>query len=152
MLRIDRAASIEVPKRLILEYADATAVDLSFQNFHEEVASLTSWYEAMLVGWWDDEAAGVVALRRIDDHICEMKRLYVRPAFRGLAIGRALAEAAVSAAREKRFTRMRLDTLPSMSEAIGLYRSLGFIDIEPYRYNPVEGTVYMELDLHRPRA
>ena len=137
------AAAPELARELILEYA--SGLDLSFQDFDHEIASLGTFYEAMFVARWDGEPAGCVALRRIDATTCEMKRLYVRRQFRGKQIGRALAERIICEARQRGYARMRLDTLPTMTEARDLYRSLGFVDIAPYRFNPIEGSAFMEL-------
>ncbi|HSP16777.1 MAG TPA: GNAT family N-acetyltransferase [Thermoanaerobaculia bacterium] len=148
MITIARADNLSSVRELILEYASSLGVDLSFQDFDHEMASLPEYYEVVLCAREDDALAGCVALRRIDTTTCEMKRLYVRPAFRGKAIGRKLAEAIIEVAKERGYTRMRLDTLPAMREAMKLYETLGFVDIEPYRYNPIEGSRFMELDLH----
>jgi len=148
MPRIERAADMRLVREMLEEYGRATNVDLSFQDFDRELATLPYEYDPILVAWSDDAAAGCVALRRIDDATCEMKRLYVRPAFRGKAIGRAMALAIIKEAESHGFARMRLDTLPSMREAIAMYESLGFRDIAPYRFNPIAGTRYLELPLH----
>lgn len=147
MTRIERAADMRLVREMLEEYGRATNVDLSFQDFDHELATLPYEYDPILIAWSDDAAAGCVALRRIDETTCEMKRLYVRPAFRGKDIGRFLAIAIIAEAKARGFERMRLDTLPSMQRAMALYESLGFRDIAPYRFNPIQGTRYLELEL-----
>jgi ribosomal protein S18 acetylase RimI-like enzyme len=132
---------------LFREYAGSLGVDLSFQGFEEELAALPGGYDAVLVARLGDDAVGCVGVRPLEPPICEMKRLYVRPTARGTGLGRALASAAVARARELGYERMRLDTLPQMGAAQGLYRALGFVEIPPYRHNPVPGTTYLELVL-----
>jgi ribosomal protein S18 acetylase RimI-like enzyme len=138
-------------RALFREYADSLGVDLSFQDFDRELASLPGAYVpprgALLMVVREGAVAGCVALRPWDADICEMKRLFVRPAFRGARLGRTLAEGIVSEARRLGYARMRLDTLPSMGTAIGLYQRLGFIDIPPYRDNPVPGARFLERTL-----
>ena len=147
MLHIHHAIDITIVRELFLEYARGLGVDLAFQDFEREVAGLPGDYDPILVAHWNGEVAGCVALHGFDGDVCEMKRLYVRPAFRGHAIGRTLAERIMAVAREKGFARMRLDTLPMMGEAQKLYRSLGFIEIPPYRFNPIPGSKFMEAKL-----
>ena len=141
-------------RALLREYEVELGIDLCFQGFEQEVASLPGDYApprgALLVAEVDGAIAGCVALRPLDGEACEMKRLYARPAFRGRAVGRALAEAIIAEARRIGYRHMRLDTLPVMTEAQGLYVRLGFTDIAPYRDNPVPGARYMELDLFGP--
>lgn len=147
MITVREADDMSVVRELLLEYERSLGVDLSFQHFEEEVAGLPGDYDPILIARDGDRIAGCVALRRIDGETSEMKRLYLRPEFRGRGVGRALAEAIIAAARARGFARIRLDTLPSMPEAVALYESLGFRDIAPYRHNPIAGTRFLELDL-----
>ncbi len=149
MLQIEIATDMDLVRELFAEYGRSTGVDLGFQDFDRELATLPGDYDPILLARWNGEAAACAALHAIDAGICEMKRLYVRPAFRGHAIGRTLAEHLIEIARERRFTAMRLDTLPAMQDAMRLYESLGFRDIEAYRFNPIAGSRYMELRLLR---
>jgi len=129
------------------EYAATLGVDLGFQHFEQEIASIPGDYapprgRLLLAG-----DLGCVALRPLSVDVCEMKRLYVRPAGRGLGLGRMLVERVIIEARTIGYRFMRLDTLPSMTTAAALYVSLGFREIAPYRFNPVAGTKYFELTL-----
>lgn len=154
MLQIVEADSgnyLQIARGLFEEYAASLDLSLDFQNFDEELATLPGDYTPpnghLLLAFWQGQVAGCVALRKLDERVCEMKRLYVKPHFQGLKIGRALAEAVITQAREGGYTCMRLDTLPSMGRARAMYAALGFQEIAPYRYNPIEGTAFMELIL-----
>ncbi len=152
MLKIIRADSDDhfgKAHALFEEYAALLGIDLSFQRFDEELSNLATVYSppngSLLLAFYQDQTSACVALRKLEEGICEMKRLYVKPQFRNLRIGRALAKGIIDEARSLGYNRMRLDTLPSMAWAQALYRSLGFHEIAPYRFNPVDGTVFMEL-------
>jgi ribosomal protein S18 acetylase RimI-like enzyme len=138
-------------RRLFLEYARDIGVDLCFQDFERELAELPGRYAKpegrLLLAMVGREPAGCVALRKIGERICEMKRLYVRPRFRREGLGRKLAKEMIAAARALGYARMRLDTLSSMKPAIALYQSLGFGRAKPYYHNPHGNAVFMELKL-----
>jgi GNAT superfamily N-acetyltransferase len=140
-------------RRLIEDYAASLGVDLSFQDFDREIADLPHEYGppdgAFLLAVEDGLAVGCVGLRLLPGGDGEIKRLYVVPASRGRGIARGLAERILERARQRGYRRLLLDTLPSMREAQSLYQSLGFKPTSPYRFNPVEGTVFMELEISR---
>jgi ribosomal protein S18 acetylase RimI-like enzyme len=141
----------EVTRKLFLEYADSLGFDLEFQDFSHELAVLEDEYAppqgCILLAKDSADITGCVALRPFEAAICEMKRLYVIPAYQGQGIGRLLAQEVIAQARRAGYKQMRLDTIASMQAARALYESLGFYRIEPYRYNPIAGTTYMELNL-----
>ncbi len=140
-------------RALILEYQASLGVDLAYQHFADEIASLATMYGppqgALYLATLDDTPAGCVGMRPFtpEPGCCEMKRLYVMPAARGHGLGRRLALQSMAAARALGYTRMRLDTLPTMQDAQRLYVALGFRDIPPYRHSPVPGTRFLEADL-----
>jgi putative acetyltransferase len=145
--RIDEARS------LIQEYASSIGVSLCFQNFDQEMATLPGEYSppsgALLLAENEGKPVGCVAIKKISEEVCEIKRLYVRPESRGKGIGKLLTESIIEKARNIGYTKVRLDTLPSMKEAISMYLGMGFKPIEAYRYNPVDGALYLELALSR---
>ena len=134
------------------EYAAALSIDLCFQNFAQELASLSTMYAppsgALLLAEITDTPAGCVVVRSLDAATCELKRLYVRPTHRGHNLGRQLAESALETARALGYQRIRLDTLPEMQPAQRLYESLGFHDIRPYYGEPIAGQRFMEAQLN----
>ncbi|MDR7314593.1 GNAT family N-acetyltransferase [Brevibacillus nitrificans] len=139
-------------KQLFMEYTHSLDIDLSFQDFEAEYKALPGKYGppdgVLLLASVDGQAAGCIALRKIGEGICEMKRLYVRDAFRGLRIGKILIQAILEKASQLHYDVMRLDTLPTMVKAQALYHSFGFYHIEPYVFNPIEGAVFMEVKLN----
>src|SRR5690242_16403430 len=166
----DNPSRIEAVRELFKEYAESLSFNLCFQGFEEELAHLPGeyapWSGMLLLALVDSKPAGCVALRKLspeslsdDDEIlaeldiCEMKRLYVRPQFRRVGLGRDLADAILKCAAAIGYRRMRLDTVPSeMATAVAMYRKLGFSEIAPYRENPVCGATYLELDVRTWQA
>ena len=145
-------ADLAIARTLFEEYGASLGVDLAFQDFDTELATLPGAYVppagALLLAEVNDEVVGCVALRPLEPPlVAELKRLYVRQAGRGLGLGSALTTAALEHARVAGYRWVRLDTLPSMSRAQALYRDLGFYKIPAYRHNPVPGTMFMEIDL-----
>ena len=153
--RAESAAELAQAAAIFREYAASLAVDLCFQNFEAELASLPGEYAAptglLLLAYVGGELAGCAALRSLSDvdyaNACEMKRLYVRPAFRRFGLGRTLAQALLDEARGVGYSAMVLDTLDEMESARELYASLGFEEIPPYYFNPIAGAHYLKADL-----
>jgi putative acetyltransferase len=139
-------------RMLFTEYAESLGFDLCFQGFQQELDGLPGAYATpegrLLLAVDSDQAIiGCVGIRKLEDGVCEMKRLYVPPRFRGAGLGRRLAEAVIQEARSIGYKKIRLDSLSSMTEAVGLYRSLGFTEIPSYRHNPLPNAIFMELVL-----
>ena len=146
------AAHVAQARELFVEYAQSLGFSLCFQNFDEELAELPGDYSPpegrLLLAEYRSQPAGCVALRPKESGFCEMKRLYLRPQFRGKGLGRILADRIITEARQIGYTRMRLDTVePVMKDAVAMYHRLGFKEIAPYCENPMAGTLYMELEL-----
>lgn len=153
MIRLATSPSdLAKARELFLEYGESLGFSLCFQDFDEELATLPGKYAAplgaILLAEEDEGVAGCVAMRPLEAAgRCEMKRLFVREAFRGRGLGRALATRIIALARETGHREMVLDTLATMTEATSLYRSLGFVDIPPYTFNPLPNVVYLGLQL-----
>ncbi|MCH7345628.1 GNAT family N-acetyltransferase [Pelomonas sp. CA6] len=142
-------------RAILRDYAQSLAVDLCFQGFEQEMGSLPGEYASpegvMLLALVDGQVAGCGGFRRLTDvdypNACEMKRLYVRPAFRRFGLGRTLAHALIERAAGAGYSCMLLDTLDDMEAARGLYESLGFAEVPPYYFNPIPGAHYLKVDL-----
>jgi GNAT superfamily N-acetyltransferase len=151
----DDAESLEITRGIFREYVGSLNIDQRFQDIEEELAALPGEYAPphghLLLAFVDGELAGCGALRALTDvdyaNSCEMKRLYVRPAFRRFGLGRLLAQALFDEARSVGYSTMLLDTLDDMGAARGLYASLGFEEIAPYYYSPIAGSHYLKADL-----
>lgn len=149
-VQAETSDQIAQARELFLEYAQSLGFSLCFQNFDKELANLPGDYSPpdgrLFLAEFAGELAGCVALHRLEEGICEMKRLYLRQRFRGKGLGRAIADRIIAEARQIGYQRMRLDTVePVMKDAVAMYRSLGFRQIAPYCANPIAGALYMEL-------
>ena len=142
---------LEEVRDIFIEYSEFLQVDLCFQNFEKELQTLHEVYSppqgCIILAKQNDVTVGCVALKQIDDGVCEMKRLYVRPEARGEGFGRKLVEELIRFARKSSYTTMKLDTVSKLKEAISLYRSFGFVETSPYVYNPLSDVLYFELQL-----
>ena len=152
IVQAETPAQIAQTRELFVEYAQSLGFSLCFQNFDTELAGLPGDYAPpegrLLLATFEDQPAGGVALHKLETEICEMKRLYLRPQFRGKGLGGELAERIIAEARRIGYKRIRLDTVePVMKDAVAMYRRIGFREIEPYRANPIAGALYMELKL-----
>ena len=151
----DSPALLDATRELFTEYAQALGIDLCFQNFEAELAGLPGDYAApqgcLLLAFVDGELAGCGGLRPLGDvdyaNACEMKRLYVRRAFRRFGLGRLLTQALIDGALQAGYSVMLLDTLDDMEAARGLYESLGFVEVPPYYFNPIPGAHYLKVEL-----
>ena len=156
IIQVQTPQHIEEIRLLFREYEQFLNVDLCFQGFEAELAGLPGRYGppagSLLIALDGQHAAGCVALRKIDEGICEMKRLYVRPGYRGKGLGRLLARAIIDEAARLGYDLMRLDTLDTLKQAMKLYSSFGFTKTDPYYHNPLEGVVYWELQLNGKEA
>jgi putative acetyltransferase len=152
IFQVESPTQIGPARELFLEYAQSLGFSLCFQNFDKELAGLPGDYAPpegrLLLAEYENQLAACVALHKLEPGICEMKRLYLRPTFRGKGIGRILAQRIIAEARQIGYRCMRLDTVePVMKDAVAMYRKLGFKEIAPYRPNPIAGAMYMELEL-----
>jgi putative acetyltransferase len=138
---------IEVVQALWREYWASMGLPDDFQGFASEVASLPGLYRRLLIERVDGIAAGTVSLRSLGETACEVKRLYVRPAYRGLGIGRRLMENVIGEARRLGYERMYADTLPAMSSALAMYKEMGFVEVGPYSENPTPGAIFLQFAL-----
>jgi len=149
--KAELTTDLPLVRQLFQEYAQSLEIDLCFQNFEDELATLPGKYAPpqgrLLLAWDSDQVLGCVALRPVDSTTCEIKRLYVKPQARGLQLGRHLAQRICDEAKDVGYRRICLDTLPTMSSAVHLYESLGFKYIEPYVFNPIQGAIFLGLEL-----
>ncbi|WP_461207344.1 GNAT family N-acetyltransferase [Clostridium sp. DL1XJH146] len=147
-----KGEDLDSVRELFLKYVESLPFKLDFQDFDKEFKTLPGKYAepygTIILAMQNKKPVGCIALRKLEDNICEMKRLYVKPEERGNGVGRKLAGEIIEQAKEKKYKIMRLDTLVSMKSAVDLYKQLGFKEIGPYIYNPLEDALYMELEIN----
>lgn len=153
ILHANSPGQIETVRKLFREYEKELQLDLCFQGFEEELQNLPGKYAKpegrIYIAYKEGKSAGCIAMRKLEDGICEMKRLFVRDEYKGLSIGRALVEKLIGEAEFEGYSKMRLDTFPpKMAKAVNLYTAYGFREIAPYYDNPHEGAIFMELELY----
>ncbi len=148
----EEGEALETIRQLFKEYETGLNENICFQSFEKELLNPLQKYGPphgyLALAMWNEAVAGCIAFMPLEEAVCEMKRLYVRPAFRKFGIGRALSEQLMKKAAAAGYHTMRLDTLPKLKEAVALYRSLGFTDCEAYYHNPLPGVIYMEKKLN----
>ena len=151
IIHVETKDQVSIVRELFLEYAKSLGFSLCFQDFDKELAGLPGEYAPpdgrLYIALDDKDPIGCIALRKLDEGICEMKRLYVKPSGRGKGLGKLLVQTVIDEAVKIGYKKMRLDTVPKMKEAIDLYLKIGFKEIKPYRENPIEGALYMEMEL-----
>jgi ribosomal protein S18 acetylase RimI-like enzyme len=149
--KAETAMDFENGKKLFLQYIQSLDFELTFQDVDRELQEISIEYNApvgaLLLAYDGDKAIACAGVRKIDAHIAELKRMFVDPDYRGLQLGQQLLQMALAAAKQLGYTSIRLDTVPNMHAAIKLYRSAGFYEIEPYRFNPMPGALFMEKEL-----
>ena len=151
IIQLESGQHLDEIRALFVEYAESLDFDLDFQNFKDELARLPGEYSppegCLIIAFYQGEPAGCVGLRKLEKNKCEMKRLYVRPRYRAMGVGKVLAGSIIREAGLRGYKHMRLDTVPSMKAARRLYLSMGFKKIDPYCYNPIQGATFMEKKL-----
>lgn len=152
--KFKEASTIEdyqLAAELFKEYALQLDVDLAFQDFNKELQNIEQIYSrpsgVLILAYLNDELVGCAGIRKFENTVCELKRMYLRKQVRGKGMGKAFLQKSIALGCELNYTHMRLDTLPTMNQAIGLYEQEGFYEIPAYRFNPIEGTKYFEIKL-----
>jgi len=151
LLEIESKQDYNLAAELFKEYVSQLGIDLSFQNFNKELENIAIEYGrpegTIFIAYNNKEPVGCFGVRKLDDSMCELKRMYVRESARGLGVGKQLLDKSIEVGKLLGYSKMRLDTLDTMHAAMSLYRKAGFYEIEPYRFNPLQGARYFEIDL-----